>query len=483
VNYKKEICEFVVWAPYSSKTRVILNTTNESFPMKKLKEGYWKFTIEGVKPETEYMFKLNEKQILPDPASHFQPRGVFGPSSVVDHESFHWTDDEWRGLWLKDIIFYEIHVGVFTSEGNFKAIFNRVKELSELGVNAIELMPIAQFPGERNWGYDVAFPFAVQNTYGCPNDLKKLVNECHKHGIALFVDVVYNHAGPEGNFLNEYGPYFMKNRMTQWGPTINLDGKDSKPVRDYFTQNTFHWLEKYHLDGLRLDAVLFMLDNSPVHFLQNLNSKVSLHSRKLNRNMWLIAESGYNQPIVLTPKRQGGYGFNAQWLDDFQHALHAILTGENEGYYSNYGKMHHLKETLIEAYVHVGGGFPDSQFHKRNPNESFFWINSDKFVVFSQNHDQVGNRVLSERLTSLAGFEAAKTAAGVILLSPYVPLLFMGEEYGETKPFNFFINYADKQLEFASRNGRTLEFSSFHWEGKSPDPSAKETFDASKITW
>jgi maltooligosyltrehalose trehalohydrolase len=483
VNYQDNRCEFVVWAPESSETGVILIATNEFYPMTKLKEGYWKIVIDGVKPESEYMFKLNGKILLPDPASHFQPKGVFGPSKVINHESFKWTDLDWQGLYLKDMVFYELHVGVFTPQGTFKAISSRVRELAEIGVNAIELMPIAQFPGERNWGYDVAFPFAVQNTYGSPDDLKNLANECHMHGVALFIDVVYNHAGPEGNFLNEYGPYFVKNRMTAWGPTVNLDGPNSKPVRDYFSQNTFHWLQKYHLDGLRLDAVLFMLDNSPVHFLQDLTSKVKLCSRKLKRKICLIAESGYNQPIVLTPKNRGGYGFDAQWLDDFQHALHAILTGEKEGYYRNYGKMLHLKETLIESYVHVGGGLPNSHFRPRNPDESFLWINSNKLVVFSQNHDQVGNRVISERLTTLSGYEAAKTAASLVLLSPYVPLLFMGEEYGETKPFDFFADYADAKLRAATRKGRALEFASFHWKGESRDPSAIKTFEDSKIHW
>jgi maltooligosyltrehalose trehalohydrolase len=482
-NYQNNKCDFVVWAPDSTKVEVVLNATNEKYPMNKFGIGYWKLVIDGIRPESEYMFELNGRTLLPDPASHFQPKGVFGPSKLINHGSFKWTDNDWHGLSLKDMIFYELHVGTFTPEGTFKAILSRVKELSEVGLNAIELMPIAQFSGKRNWGYDVAFPFAVQNTYGSPGDLKNLANECHNYGISLFVDVVYNHAGPEGNFLNEFGPYFMKNRITAWGPTVNLDGPNSKPIRDYFMQNTFHWLQKYHLDGLRLDAVLFMIDKSPVHFLQDLTTKVKISSRKLKRKIWLIAESGYNEPIVLTPRNRGGYGFDAQWLDDFQHALHAVLTGEKEGYYRNYGKMLHLKDTLIESYVHVGGGLPYSNFHRRDPGESFLWINSNKLVVFSQNHDQVGNRVLSERLATLSGYEAAKTAAGLVLFSPYVPLLFMGEEYGETKCFNFFVDYADAKLNASARKGRALEFASFHWKGESRDPSALETFEDSRINW
>lgn len=483
VNYLDNKCEFVVWSPYSSKLALVINSTGETIPMKKLRNGHWSITVDGLKAETDYMFRLDEKKVLADPASHFQSNGVFGPSRIIDHSCFKWTDQDWRGLDLKDMVFYELHVGTFTPDGTFKAIISRVKELAEMGINAIELMPIAQFPGRRNWGYDVAFPFATQNTYGSPDDLKSLANECHQQGVALFTDVVYNHAGPEGNFLNEYGPYFLKNRMTTWGPTVNLDGPDCKPVREYFMQNTIHWLEKYHLDGLRLDAVLFMLDSSPIHFLTSLTSNVKALSKNLKRKIWSIAESGYNQPIVLTPRNKGGYGFDGQWLDDYQHAVHAVITGECEGYYGNYGKMHHLKETLVESYVHVGGGFPNSHFHNRSPEESFLWISSKRLVVFSQNHDQVGNRLLSERLTTIKGLEAAKISAGLVLLSPYIPLLFMGEEYGETKPFNFFVDYSDKNLSLATREGRKKEFDSFHWKGESLDPSSNATFEASKINW
>ena len=483
-HYQDKSCEFVVWAPNASKVALVLTGKNELHAMEKAgAEGYWKLALDGVKPGREYMYQLDGQALLPDPASFFQPHGVFGPSSVVDHGSFAWRDGSWHGLTFKDMVFYELHVGAFTPEGTFKAAAGRVGELADLGVNAVELMPVAQSPGSRNWGYDAAFLYAVQNTYGAPDDLKRFVDQCHRLGVAVFTDIVYNHAGPEGNFLNLFGPYFLEKQMTHWGPMANLDGPLNGPVREYFSQNTFYWLEKYHLDGLRLDAVLSMLDSSPKHFLQQLTETTQRCSKLLRRKMWLIAESGYNQPKVLSPRKFGGFEFDAQWLDDFQHAVFALLTGEREGYYGNYGTMSNLMEVLVQSYLHVGGGGFDKSFRRRRPDESFLWISSDRFVVFAQNHDQVGNRLLSDRLTAIAGPEAAKVAAGVTVLSPYVPLLFMGEEYAETVPFNFFVDYASKELSAATREGRVKEFAQFHWKGENPDPADPQTFEASKLRW
>lgn len=448
--------------------------------MEKADGGYWRFLSNSAKPGTEYVYQLDKKPDLPDPASQFQPHGVFGASMVVDHEAYMWRDAGWRGIDLKDAVFYEVHVGAFTPEGTFRAAAAHVGELSDLGINALELMPPAQFPGARNWGYDTAFPFAVQNSYGAPDDLKALVDECHRRGVAVFVDVVYNHGGPEGNFLNEFGPYFVKTRMTTWGPTVNLDGDQSTPVRAYFLQNSLHWFRNYHVDGLRLDAVLSMPDTSPRHFLQELHDAVHGYSEGLGRCLWLVAESGFNEPIVLTPVERGGFGFDAQWLDDFQHAIFALITGEKEGYYGDYGTIQDVLEVFTEAYAYLG---IKPQVRRRQKTESFYWIPSHKLVVFSQNHDQVGNRLLSERLTALAGQEAAKLAAGLVVLSTYVPLLFMGEEYGEMAPFNFFVDYADGALAAATRTGRVEEFAEFHWRGEALDPAAEETFRAAKLNW
>lgn len=478
-DYHDGTCDFSVWAPCHDHLSLLLGG-NERFEMEKAKDGYWTHTVDGLEANTTYMYPLDDKAAKPDPASHFQPNGVFGPSAVIDHEAFTWQDNNWRGLDIKDLVFYEVHVGTFTPEGTFTAMQDRIKELSDLGINAIELMPVTQFSGKRNWGYDGVFPYAVQNTYGTPNDLKALVNECHLQGIALFIDFVYNHLGPEGNCLNEYGPYFPSTRMGRWGATINLDGPQSGGVRNYFLENTLHWFSHYHIDGIRLDAVLSMQDSSPKHFLQELNEAVESFCEKTGKKFHLIAESGYNVPKVLTPKKQGGYGFDAQWLDDFQHALFAPITGEKEGYYRNYGTLQDLIEVLSDAYVYVGGEF---DFKRRKPDESYRWIPADKFIVFSQNHDQVGNRLLGDRLTSITGFEAAKLAAGLTVLSPYVPLLFMGEEYGETAPFMFFTDYQGKQLVGAVREGRKREFAEFHWKGEVADPQSLETFEKSKINW
>ncbi len=478
-NYHNDFCTFTVWAPNHKNVKLSLTQELRHLEMENVENGYWILAVNGIKPGTQYMYQLDSQGQRPDPASHFQPNGVFGPSEVVDHELFAWKDNGWQGLDFKDLVFYEVHVGAFTQEGTFGAMMEKIKELADFGVNAVELMPDTQFSGRRNWGYDGVFPFAVQNTYGTPDDLKALVNECHLQGVALFVDFVYNHLGPEGNCLNDYAPYFSTDKMTKWGPTVNLDGALNEGVRNFFLENTLHWLRNYHIDGIRLDAILSMSDISPKHFLQELNQTVDTYAEQTGKKLYLIAESGYNETKVLTPKEQGGYGFDAQWLDDFQHALFVLLAGEKEGYYRHYGQLDDLMEVLSDAYFFVGG----QSFRRRSKNESFRWIPAYKFVVFSQNHDQVGNRLLGNRLTTLAGFEAAKLAAGMVLLSPYVPLLFMGEEYGETAPFLFFTDYAGKKLRDTIREGRRREFAAFHWRGEVPDPQSLETFEKSKLNW
>ncbi len=479
-DYQDGTCRFSVWAPNHNRVTLVLPQEDQHLPMDRFVGGYWTHTLEGFEPGTNYLFELEEKTPKPDPASHYQPDGVFGPSQVIDHDAFRWSDRGWQGVDLKDLVFYELHVGTFTPEGTFKAVSERIKELHALGINAVELMPVTQFSGKRNWGYDGVFPFAVQNSYGQPDDLKALVNECHMRGVALFVDFVYNHLGPEGNCLNDYGPYFPSTRMGRWGAAVNLDGNLNDGVRNYFLENTLHWFSRYHLDGIRLDAILSMHDGSPRHFLQELNEKVHAYAESTGKKTHLLAESGYNAPQVLTPLDRGGFGFEAQWLDDYQHAVFALITGEREGYYGDYGSIQDLVEALTEGYVYVGG---EDVYKRRQPGESYRWIGADKFIVFSQNHDQVGNRLLGDRLTAISGFEAAKLAAGIVLLSPYVPLLFMGEEYGETAPFLFFADYQSKELAEAVRAGRRKEFAHFHWQGEVPDPAGEETFERSKLNW
>jgi maltooligosyltrehalose trehalohydrolase len=479
-DFQDGVCRFVVWAPNHRHLKLVLPTDNQHLSMDRVGGGYWTYTGEGFESDTIYMFGLDGKEVKPDPASHYQPDGVFGSSMIVDHDSFRWQDRDWRGLEIKDLVFYELHVGTFTDEGSFLGVIERVKELADFGVNAIELMPIAQFSGKRNWGYDGVFPFAVQNSYGRPDDLKKLVNECHLNGMALFVDFVYNHLGPEGNCLNCYAPYFPETSVGRWGANLNLDGLQNEGVRNYFLENTLHWFSHYHIDGIRLDSVLSMHDSSPKHFLVELNEYVKRYADATGFKVHLVAETGYNVPALLAPLQEGGCGFEAQWLEDFQHALFALLTGEREGYYKDFGSVQDVAEVLTDGYVYVGN-IP--RYRRRKPGESLRWINADRFIVFSQNHDQVGNRLKGDRLITIAGFEAAKLAAGIVLLSPYVPLLFMGEEFGETSPFLFFVDYEDKELAEAVRVGRKREFEHFHWQGEVPDPLSMETFEKSKLDW
>ncbi|NLF88191.1 malto-oligosyltrehalose trehalohydrolase [Candidatus Bathyarchaeota archaeon] len=479
-DYQDGACRFVVWAPYLSRLTLILPAIDQHISMDKAGGGYWTQTVEGLESDTVYLFELDGGAVKPDPASHYQPQGVFGPSQVIEHDSFRWGDRDWRGLALKDLVFYELHVGTFNPEGTLKAVLGRLEELKELGVTAVELMPLTQFSGLRNWGYDGVFPFALQNSYGRPDDLKALVDRCHRLGLALFVDFVYNHLGPEGNCLNDYGPYFPSSNMGLWGANINLDAADNEGVRNYFLENTIHWLSHYHIDGIRLDAVLSMRDSSPKHFLLDLNEHVQAFKEAAGRRIHLIAESGYNVPLVLGPVEMGGCKFDAQWLDDYQHALFALITGEREGYYRDYGGINDLVEAITEGYVYVGD---QQDFRRRPKEESYPWIPTSRLVVFAQNHDQVGNRLVGDRLTTISGLEAAKLAAGLVILSPYLPLLFMGEEYGETAPFQFFTDYKSRDLIEAVRVGRRKEFDSFHWDGEMPDPQSVETFERSKLRW
>jgi len=479
-TYHKNNCEFTVWAPNVTNVKLTLEDNKQSIDMAKVGNGYWTTLLKQVEPELKYMFQLDAKSAKPDPASHFQPEGVFGPSLAINHEKYTWKDTSWHGLEFKELIFYEVHVGTFTPQGTLSAMQNRIAELADFGVNAIELMPVTQFSGSRGWGYDSVFPFALQNSYGVPDDLKGLVDECHDRGIAVFLDFVYNHIGPEGNILNDYAPYFVNNRMTTWGPNLNVDGPNSFGVRNYFLENTLHWFRDYHIDGIRLDAILWIADISPKHFLAELNQSVAKYAQEIGRRLYMIAETGYNEPAVLTSIDKDGYGFNAQWLDDYHHALFSQLTGENKSYYTGFIKLEDLVDALTDAYVYVK---KPPEFRRRGSEEFFRQIPAYKFVVFSQNHDQIGNRLWGDRLVSISGYEAVKVAAGLILLSPYVPLLFMGEEYGDITPFLFFTDYQCKELAEKIREERRKEFTEFQWIGDLPDPQNPEWFTKSKIQW
>ena len=474
-------CEFSVWAPLLKRVELKIVSPKELVvPMERGGGGYWRAVVNGVFPGALYVYRLEGDKERPDPASFYQPTGVHGPSQVVDHGSFLWEDYVWKGIDVSQMVIYELHVGTFTPEGTFEAIIPRLGELKDIGINAIEIMPVAQFPGERNWGYDGVYLFAVQNSYGGPEGLKRLVNEAHKHEIAVILDVVYNHLGPEGNYLWDFGPYFTDKYKTPWGSAINFDGEYSEGVRNFFIENAIYWFKNYHIDALRLDAVHSIFDMSAKHFLEELAERVEGFSIRERRKFYLIAESNLNDPRIIRPRELGGYGIDAQWCDDFHHSVHVLITGERDGYYVDFGKLEHLSKSLKEGFSY---SWQYSEYRKRRHGSSSADRPARQFIVFSQNHDQIGNRMLGERLSSIVPFEGLKLVAGVVLLSPFVPLLFMGEEYGENAPFLYFISHSDPSLIEAVRRGRKEEFRSFNWKGEPPDPYGVETFLKSKIQW
>ncbi|RJQ45455.1 MAG: malto-oligosyltrehalose trehalohydrolase [Nitrospiraceae bacterium] len=474
-------CRFTVWAPNLAKVEVKIVAPEElCYNMEKDRRGYWSFSADNILPGTLYYYRLDQERDRPDPASSSQPQGVHGPSQIIEHSSFDWGDKSWKGVHLHEMIMYELHVGTFTPEGTFDAVIPRLCDLKELGVNTIEVMPVAQFPGERNWGYDGTYPFAVQNSYGGPEGLKRLVNECHKEGISVILDVVYNHLGPEGNYLWDYGPYFTDKYRTPWGQAINFDDAYSNEVRNYFIENALQWFAHYHIDALRLDAIHGIADMSARPFLLELAERTEEFCANAGRKHYLIAESDLNDSRVIRKRDKGGDGLDAQWCDDFHHCIHTILTGESDGYYIDFGTMEHLARSLKEGFVYSGRY---SEYRKRNQGNSSSDLPAEQFVVFSQNHDQIGNRMLGERLSGLLPFESLKLAAGIVLLSPFVPLFFMGEEYGEEAPFLYFISHSDHELVDAVRRGRKEEFKRFTWKAEPPDPQSADTFMRSKIQW
>ncbi|HET9917504.1 MAG TPA: malto-oligosyltrehalose trehalohydrolase [Candidatus Binatia bacterium] len=471
-------CRFRVWAPHRAPVHVHLLASNRLVPMHETERGYHETAIEGVASGERYVYQLGADKQRPDPASRFQPEGVHGPSQVIDG-NFSWNDASWGGLPLKDYIVYELHVGTFAPTGTFKATIAYLEYLVQLGVSAIELMPVGQFPGSRNWGYDGVFPFAAQNSYGGPLGLKSLINACHQRGLAVILDVVYSHIGPEGNYLADFGPYFSDRYKTPWGPALNFDGPFSDEVKNYFIQNALYWVTEFHVDALRLDAVHAILDHAPATFLEDLSAEVHRAGERLKRHIFLIAESaGNNARLIRLREQGGGGGLDAQWNDDFHHCLRKLLTGEQLGYDKDQGEF----AQLVKAYRE---GSADSDKHSRFHPRRYGCVSGDipagHFVVFAQNHDQVGNRMLGDRLSQSVSYEDLKLAAGLVILSPFIPLLFMGEEYGETAPFPYFTSHSDGELAEAVRRGRRDEFAAFGWHGEIPDPQNARTFLCAKL--
>jgi maltooligosyltrehalose trehalohydrolase len=474
-----DCCRFLVYAPLARKVEVrLLSPRDRLVELERIEGGYHHGLVEDASPGALYLYRLDGSRELPDPASRFQPQGVHGPSQVVDPAAFKWTDGEWTGIQLEKYILYELHVGTFTPEGTFDAVVPHLDTLAELGITALEIMPVAQFPGDRNWGYDGACPFAVQNSYGGPDGMKRLVDACHSRGMAAVLDVVYNHLGPEGNYLGAYGPYFTDRYRSPWGQAVNFDGPGSDEVRRFFLENALYWLTELHMDALRIDAIHGIFDFSAYPFLAELADMVKEHAARRGREFFLIPESDLNDAKVVAARTEGGYGLDAQWNDDFHHALHALLTGERDGYYLDFGLLGHLAKAHEEGFVYSGQHSP---YRGRRHGNSSRRLHAKRFVVFSQNHDQVGNRFHGERLSRLVPFEALKLAAGVVLLSPFVPLLFMGEEYGETAPFLYFVSHSDEDLVEAVRKGRKGEFAAFLHEGEPPDPQDASAFQRSRL--
>jgi maltooligosyltrehalose trehalohydrolase len=473
-------CSFLVWAPRASRVDVCIGKQGErEIVMQAVGDGYFHAVVEEIAAGALYRYRLNDEKERPDPASRYQPQGVHGPSQIID-DRFSWKDSGWCGLPLESYVLYELHVGTFTAQGTFDAITPRLTTLKDLGVTAIELMPLAQYPGDRNWGYDGVYAYAVQASYGGPLALKAFVNACHQHGIAVVLDVVYNHVGPEGNYLADFGPYFTDLYRTPWGQAINFDDAGSDEVRRYFIENALQWITEFHIDALRLDAIHAIVDLSARTFLEELRAAVHSKAKELDRDVYLFPESNRNDARVVCAPEAGGWGFDAVWNDDFHHSLHVLLTGERDGYYQDFSGIDDLARCYRDGFLYAG---QYSKYRQRRHGNSSKQIPAKRFIVCAQNHDQVGNRRVGDRLAQLVSFEQLKLAAGTLLVSPYLPLLFMGEEYGESAPFQYFVSHGDPSLIEAVRRGRREEFVSFGWLGEIPDPQSEATFLGCKLNW
>lgn len=472
--------EVAIWAPLQDKVQLILSKNNKIINLTKDDFGYWKTVTDELKEGDLYKVSLGEDKVFPDPASVSQPGGVHGSSKAIDIRKFEWRDDNWNNLPLEKYILYELHTGTFTEQGTFAAIEQKLDYLKDLGINAIEIMPVAQFPGARNWGYDGVFPFSVQDSYGGPEGLKHLVQACHEKGLAVILDVVYNHMGPEGNYLGALGPYFTDKYNTPWGNAINFDDEWCDGVRKYFIENVLMWFRDFHIDALRMDAVHAIKDFSPTHVLREIKQYVNRLMASTGRIHYLIVELDLNDNRFINPLDQHGFGMDAQWVDEFHHALRVTAGEERSGYYSDFNGLAHLAKSYKDAYVFDGIYSP----HRKKT----FGIKAEnnpgkQFVVFSQNHDQVGNRMLGERTSTLVSFEMQKLMAAAVMVSPYLPMLFMGEEYSEPHPFLYFVSHTNAELAEAVRNGRKAEFAAFHSQGEAPDPVSEKTFEQSKLQW
>jgi maltooligosyltrehalose trehalohydrolase len=472
---------FHVWAPAAERVEVVLDEGERVEPLTPRRRGHHLATLPDVGPGARYRYRLHREDGDPvdraDPASRWQPEGPQGPSAV-DDPRFDWTDAGFAARPLHQQVLYELHVGTCTPAGTFDGLVELLPTLVELGVTTLELLPVWQFPGARNWGYDGVLPSAVQHSYGGPAGLRRLVDAAHGRGLAVVLDVVYNHIGPEGNHLGDFGPYFTDGHVTPWGPGLNTDGPGSDAVRRWIVENAVGWVRDFHLDGFRLDAVHGIVDQSATHLLEELTTAVHREGERLGKPIHVIAESDLSAPRLLRSPEAGGYGLDAQWSDEFHHAVHVALTGERDGYYVDHDGLGDIARMTRDRYAYAGRY---SVYRDRVVGRPARDLPYDRFVVCVQNHDQVGNRMLGERLSVLTDLEGCKLAAATLLTAPFVPMLFMGEEHGETAPFQFFVSHADPALQEAVRSGRREEFAAFAWRGEAPDPNDPATFERSKV--
>ena len=474
---------FEVWAPLAHSVAVQIGEASHPVksPLQPRDRGWWSATVPQAGPGVDYSFIIDDGDPVPDPRSPWQPHGIHGPSRLIDHSAFSWSDRNWQPKPLSSAIIYELHIGTFTPQGTFRSTIDRLDYLVDLGITHVELMPVNEFSGAWGWGYDGVDLYAPHHAYGTPDDLKALVDSCHSKGLAVLLDVVYNHFGPVGNYLGQFGPYLTEAYKTPWGPAVNLDHKGSGEVRDFFCANALMWLRDYHFDGLRLDAVHAFVDNSAIHFLEYLASEVAALAAQVGRHLVLIPESDLNDPRLITSREAGGHGLDAQWSDDFHHALHTVLTGEQKGYYEDFGSLHQLAKALQSAFVYDG---IYSAHRGRLHGRPVIGLSAHRFVAFAQNHDQIGNRAQGERLSQLVSIGRQKIGAAILLTSPFIPMLFEGEEYGASTPFQYFSQHEDEEIGQKVSEGRKSEFKAFGWDPDSiPDPQERETFERSKLNW
>ena len=472
--------KFEVWAP--APRMIEVNIAEKTFPLQRQAMGWWTAEVEAAGPGTEYFFLVNgEDPAVPDPRSPWQPDGVDGPSRLLDQAAFAWTDDRWQPPPLASAILYEVHIGTFTPEGTMESAESRLEYLKDLGVTHIQLMPVATFSGERGWGYDGVDLYAPHAPYGGPEALKHFVNACHGKGLAVLLDVVYNHFGPVGNYWSRFAPYITDRHSTPWGGAVNLEEEYSDGVRRFLIDNALMWLRDYHFDGLRLDAVHAFIDRSAIHFLEQLADEVRLLGSQLAKHFVVIAESDLNNPRLVQAKEVGGFALDAQWSDDFHHALFAALTGDSQGYYSDFGSLADLAKSLKEVFVYQGNY---SAFRKRNHGRPVVGLPGHRFLGYIQNHDQVGNRAKGDRIGQIVSMGRAKIAAALVLSSPFVPMLFQGEEFAASAPFQYFTSFEDREIGRLVSQGRKKEFAAFGWSpSEIPDPQDRATFERSKLDW